>query len=1195
MKRTAFLVVAALLSAMAGRAANPVSRQPCRTWTDPVLRVQFPEKIDGLRLDHRTVYQSPYDDCSLRYDSKESSITNSEDIGRHLDIFVFARGNNPIPDGAGDAVAEELKRADSAIIRNHASAERLGMQVEGRFPRTGLAYLWASYAMKFRNNPQMYSSITLMTAWRNRFVKLRYSVPIVDERVDPCQELPKDFLPVVGAVDALFADAIAASKVDVYAIANPTNALVALRRKWLGADTRVSMADMPDYEARFFRLDEIQDWCNDNMAERATTFEDAAREGVRLKIEPPSWYYNLACALARQKNADAAFEALEQAISAGYNKVEHMRKDADLDSIRKDVRFEKLMAMAETVVTSWDAPKETAKIVNGELLLNENNVYYAFNDGSYLVEVETDIKNPIIYLDHNLEHGPVPEGMIGVKFVEEFRNARRDLGAANIHFVDVRNGACIPVVLASDCVYEEDRLNGAMSIPAQFGFAENGAEREVRHARCWNSLGIYTAASDYGVDGIDRFVGYFPSCIAHAGGADEAAKFVRLCHGIAAGLPKYAQDVVPDAVLYVIRHAQKCVTNEAAFMSGIAQRPVLAFGDIDTEKAMAMVQVLADKPFPYMPVLKGGACSLPVMPVNDLGEEHYSRQQHLSSSSCNCAFSAIWGEHTMSLDVEALKFDILMKYGLATNGWRYVWKLLQGDENKVRIAAQSKDSSKVRIEVDYHKVFDAPLANGKTIKTSRVDIGCFLVNAEGCASTPAIVSVYFNPNETREYDANGRLVSIDYTKRQIEGWRPQICPKGNWKDVFRYTEDGTMLGWTRFAPQEDGSVKTNEFTRDGLVVMTRDALGRPKDVRRDLTMTWAQDFKGSSFTGEEYHVHGNIKGVEYGELDYDPCGKPNYTTLAWQYTYSDDKDVFGEPSPKPAKPFAYKPETCVRANFTEASGFRFPLYDQMMAGQARYAGFKYGCMEYGDARDLAREDSPFALKEKGLTPPKVLKKMEFCPWKPSTNDLWEVDADDWKGLAASNMFELADGVYRIYTKEHRYLSVRETYRLVNDTTEHCAYMDLDKVYQRGVKIDLGDVKTVVADGAPLWRDELPEGVEKSMAYWHLPNGDMFHIEAFHNSGFAAKKYTFAHNGADGWVEVSFQELPSRAVGNTVLRAFAGDAEAMNNLAVLLYAEVANPFAYKEAPVIDLLKHAVEKGCTTAKQNLEILQYNRGQK
>ena len=52
---------------------------------------------------------------------------------------------------------------------------------------------------------------------------------------------------------------------------------------------------------------------------------------------------------------------------------------------------------------------------------------------------------------------------------------------------------------------------------------------------------------------------------------------------------------------------------------------------------------------------------------------------------------------------------------------------------------------------------------------------------------------------------------------------------------------------------------------------------------------------------------------------------------------------------------------------------------------------------------------------------------------------------------------------------------------------------------------------------------------------------------------------------------------------------------MNNLAVLLYAEVANSGRYKEAPVLDLLERSAAKGCKAARRNLGVFHENRGEK
>lgn len=148
-------------------------------------------------------------------------------------------------------------------------------------------------------------------------------------------------------------NAAAEAQIDVYAIADPAEALEALRRKRPGVAERVPQSEMPDYTERFAELDRAQDWCDEDHAGRAKVFERVSLEGIRLKIEPPAWYYNLACALAQQGKKEETFAALEQAVASGYNRDHHAREDEDLAPLRTDPRFAKLMAMCGEIKRSW--------------------------------------------------------------------------------------------------------------------------------------------------------------------------------------------------------------------------------------------------------------------------------------------------------------------------------------------------------------------------------------------------------------------------------------------------------------------------------------------------------------------------------------------------------------------------------------------------------------------------------------------------------------------------------------------------------------------------------------------------------------------------------------------------------------------------------------------------------------------------
>ena len=173
--------------------------------------------------------------------------------------------------------------------------------------------------------------------------------------------------------------------------AEAMNQLAELRAKWPHAADRVSMWDMPDYAKRFFEIDAFQDWCNEDKKARYGEFEKACRDAIELKIEPPIWYYNLACALAVQGKRDEAFDALEQAVVAGYNKAERAESDIDFDAISEDSRFAGLLrVMGLPGRRDWRYAKEPAKIVDDVVELTADNVYFAFNKHCYLADVEVD-------------------------------------------------------------------------------------------------------------------------------------------------------------------------------------------------------------------------------------------------------------------------------------------------------------------------------------------------------------------------------------------------------------------------------------------------------------------------------------------------------------------------------------------------------------------------------------------------------------------------------------------------------------------------------------------------------------------------------------------------------------------------------------------------------------------------------------
>lgn len=71
------------------------------------------------------------------------------------------------------------------------------------------------------------------------------------------------------------------------------------------------------------------------------------RKLVRLTPDNATAHYNLACSLALSQRPTDALRTLAHAIELGYADAAWMRKDPDLDSLRKHPRFLEMLAVLE--------------------------------------------------------------------------------------------------------------------------------------------------------------------------------------------------------------------------------------------------------------------------------------------------------------------------------------------------------------------------------------------------------------------------------------------------------------------------------------------------------------------------------------------------------------------------------------------------------------------------------------------------------------------------------------------------------------------------------------------------------------------------------------------------------------------------------------------------------------------------------
>jgi predicted esterase len=88
-------------------------------------------------------------------------------------------------------------------------------------------------------------------------------------------------------------------------------------------------------------------------------------EMSKLFPEEPSTYYNKACALARLGRAEDAFQQLAVSVEKGFGAPAHMQRDEDLESLRKDKRFDELVEKARENERKMDGEPEAGAEMQG--------------------------------------------------------------------------------------------------------------------------------------------------------------------------------------------------------------------------------------------------------------------------------------------------------------------------------------------------------------------------------------------------------------------------------------------------------------------------------------------------------------------------------------------------------------------------------------------------------------------------------------------------------------------------------------------------------------------------------------------------------------------------------------------------------------------------------------------------------------
>lgn len=582
--------------------------------------------------------------------------------------------------------------------------------------------------------------------------------------------------------------------------------------------------------------------------------EKLLRQAIERVPHDANSHYNLACVLARQGRNDEAFAALEKSVELGFRNAKHMEADEDLKSLREDDRFKETIKKAaeplEAKPEGWHYQVTPAEIQDGQVLVGESNTAWNAKLGVFhtLFKLERNAT-----ADRPIAVGLGKAGDLLRTWYEEGTAAGNHGDLYDNHDSDHSNMNFKAFPQLTRIEFSEEARKRRVHHGLQLSFLYNGItignsstaltsgpfwRSQARHALTnprgagllylqymGNHMYFYPEHRDHDpqVDGKghgDVFAANTPYMIVSQGSSGSDRAFMNaIVATLAAFRPEVKQKLAKSgalmaAVQMIFRSSSnKMVETPADYLTGKAHPTVFDGRQIQMDKMVTLAHDMTPESLPPMVQLKVIEEDQAVV-----GRDYFDMGPRERMFDTPCAIARV---------VKSTKYDRRMVVSaqaskdLDGKPLTYHWIVLRGDADRIRINKLDDDGSQVELIVPYHE--RRPISSGSKMESNRVDIGVFVDNGQHY-SAPGFVCFYYLDNEKRVYDDQHRIQVLDYTDPAVKGRYvdPLLDLPKDWRDEYRYADDGSLLGWTRIRGED-----RQEFTADGELILEKDDDGKP--------------------------------------------------------------------------------------------------------------------------------------------------------------------------------------------------------------------------------------------------------------------------------------------------------------------------------------------------------------------------------